>query len=263
MGSSSDGAQRYDDGVEGVRKMDTGYRSVCWLESRDALDEVGDEEPNMPLDDYRQKTQFAFEQLFSALIHYKELAKESIPPAFGASANGEDEWREAHEAWEEENLQEIESALAKQREYLTLTDSQAAIAGAILQLAFMGIRQFSNCNARPAGVPEGIPHAAAITPYYGGRDVFGLPIGLIIYAGRNQHHHMDEELRSPSKEIVRHLAEYKVRLYRPDEEPPPYIDPAFDLDVFESRSIAHNVLSILKWNSVDEVFADLEGATNC
>lgn len=214
------------------------------------------------MNEYRQKTEFAFEQLFSALAHYKKIAKESIPPAFGASAKDEEEWRSAHAAWEEQNQQEIENALAKQREYLTLTDSQAIIAGAILQLAYIAIRRFSKCGERPANLPEDIPTPAASVAFCGGREVFGLPIGLVIYAGRNQHHHMDEELRSPNRQIIRHLAEYKVRLHRPDEDLP-YIDPAFDLDVFQDRSLAHNVLAILGWESVDDVFADLEATTTC
>lgn len=216
-------------------------------------------EGNSP-DDVATPHRFALEQLFEALNFYRDLARQSVPPAYFGNASDRAAWLRDHQAWEQKNEAAIHAALERQREYFSLTESHAAIAGAILQLAYISIRQASACAARPSDLPDSLPTPNAAVRFCIGRKVFGLPLGLIVYAGRNQHHHMDEQLRSPNMEIVQWLSEYKVREAHPDAEALPYRDPAFDLDVFAGRSIAHNILSILGWESAASVLEDLQAA---
>lgn len=203
---------------------------------------------------------FALEQLFGALNFYRDLARRSIPPAYFGNATDREAWLRDHQAWEQRNDAEIRAALALQRRYFSLTESHAAIAGAILQLAYISIRQASECTASPDDLPASIRIQNPAVKFCIGRKVFGLPLGLVVYAGRNQHHHMDEGLRSPNVEIIRWLSEYRVREAHPDAEPLPYRDPAFDLDVFAGKSVAHNIISILGWDSAESVFEDLQAA---
>ena len=87
-----------------------------------------------------------------------------------------------------------------------------------------------------------------------GRHVRNIPIGLIVYAGRNQFNHWDEEcLREPNQFIFEKLCVIesitkKGTFYR---------DPAFDLATQSLLSYADNIRSILKWNDYDAYSNDM------
>lgn len=74
--------------------------------------------------------------------------------------------------------------------YFDLKFSEATFAGAPLQVAAMGIRYFSRNTSIPASCASVVPaRVKAAVPFCIGRELHGLPIGLIIYDARNQYNH--------------------------------------------------------------------------
>lgn len=80
-------------------------------------------------------------------------------------------------------------------QYFDLKLSEATFAGAILQVAYMGIRIFSSNDRIPPNA-SGLVKASqkSAVPFCIGREIHGIPLGLLIYAARNQYGHWDEEM---------------------------------------------------------------------
>lgn len=99
--------------------------------------------------------------------------------------------------------------------------AREAIAGSILQIAFHAVKRYSQVEETPPSVVEferQIAECVANPPagkrprvrktfrfpveFCGGRQIGGMPIGLIIYAGRNQYCHAHETRLWPDTELV-------------------------------------------------------------
>src|SRR3990167_6929857 len=92
-------------------------------------------------------------------------------------------------------------------------------------------------------------------PFCTGRLVRGVPLGLIVYAGRNQHTHFeDQNLREPNVEVFRRLAMYHG-LGKADKQS--VVDPAFHLDTESITSFAHNITALIEWRSLDAYESDM------
>lgn len=77
-----------------------------------------------------------------------------------------------------------------------------AIAGAILQIAFMGMRHFPKAGVKNETVlfleerisgmdPSRKKSYSYLINYCVGREIVGIPVGLLIFAARNQYNHQD------------------------------------------------------------------------
>jgi len=67
-------------------------------------------------------------------------------------------------------------------------------AGGILQIAFMAIKFYSSNKSIPSSCATLVePKYKSAIPFCIGRECYGIPNGLIIYAGRNQFSHWDDE----------------------------------------------------------------------
>jgi len=80
------------------------------------------------------------------------------------------------------------------KKHFDLKFSAGVFAGSILQIAAMGIRYFS----RNKSIPESCKRIVSAKDktaiqFCIGKELYGLPIGLIIYAARNQYNHWDDE----------------------------------------------------------------------
>jgi len=75
--------------------------------------------------------------------------------------------------------------------YMSLKPSEAMLAGSILQTAYTGIRIFSKNQVVPS-IYAGLVQNSTARQFCVGKDRYGIPTGLIIYAGRNQFCHWDE-----------------------------------------------------------------------
>jgi len=188
------------------------------------------------IDTYISKTESAARKLFEGIQDYT-----SILDAIRRQAEFDTQSEQREEA--------IANSLRAQRQYSEEVFALATLCGAVLQLAAKAIEIYSTNSDVPRGL-ESIVGSGNSVRFCIGRETWGLPIGLIIMAGRNQHTHFNEtKLNRINLEIFDRLASYHGI--------PGYKDPAFDLDNPKFVSCAHNVTAILGWRSYDVYVTDL------
>lgn len=106
----------------------------------------------------------------------------------------------------EEEQERAKQYVEKAGEYFYLKFSEGTLAGAITQVAAAGIRLFSTNTEIPDDCSEFVPDTAkSAIPYCIGERKFGLPIGLIIYAARNQYSHWEEDPHKVTANVFRQL----------------------------------------------------------
>jgi hypothetical protein len=106
-----------------------------------------------------------------------------------------------------ENKAALDKYLEMAGKYFDLKFSEATFAGAIFQVAAMGIRYFSRNISIPQACADIVPSKFKnIIPFCIGRELQGLPVGLIIYAARNQYIHWDEEPHEVTKNVFTRLS---------------------------------------------------------
>ena len=128
----------------------------------------------------------------------------------------------------------------------------ATISGAVLQLAYMAIKQYSNHASAPEQFDALIKKNSPAEKFCIGREIRSIPIGLIIYAGRNQAAHYDDsDLREPNRSIFENLCN---RTSRAGKE---YRDPAYDLGNGITVSFAANITALLGWRSYNTYLDDM------
>ena len=89
------------------------------------------------------------------------------------------------------------------QKFFELQFSEAMFAGFILQTAHMAISLYSPCKAVPESCYTFVrPENTRTARFCIGKDRYGVPTGLIVYAGRNQYAHWDEEEHHPTNERV-------------------------------------------------------------
>jgi hypothetical protein len=91
--------------------------------------------------------------------------------------------------------------------YFKLKFSEGTLAGSIIQVAATGIRVFSKNETVPDYCADIVPSSAnKVIPFCVGDELFGLPVGLIIYAARNQYAHWEEDPFAITTKVFRRLA---------------------------------------------------------
>lgn len=199
---------------------------------------------------YLEETEKAAQQLFEGLAFYRQILQEDPRPVFVAdvSPDNEDAWRESLARWHKENKATIALSIQKQREYFGYTFSQGTLAGAVLQIAYMGISLFSNNTEVTEACRDFIRPNSKPAKFCIGRQIYDIPIGLIIQAARNQYNHWDEdELRNPAREVFNRIANASGK----------YTDPAFDVGNPMLQTYSHNVISLLGWRDYEEYATDM------
>ena len=136
------------------------------------------------------------------------------------------------------------------------------MAGAILQLAYTGIEKYGRSGSKPAGAMEfekGINEVIRTSEttrwsksgrpfelpekFCVGREIGLLPIGVIIYAARNQHHHPFEDRWNIVNEVVFNY------LHQGWPKPPN----GLSFDIYDERTFyAYSVLWVLGWVPQDD-----------
>lgn len=203
--------------------------------------------------EYLKETEHAVHQLFDGLAYYRKLLEEMPKPVFVTTIpfNGKDDWNKAFAQWYEENKKAIEKSHEKTRKYLGLSFSNATLCGSVLQIASMGISLFSKNNVIPDSCKSLVNEGQDAVRYCIGREVRGLPIGIVIYAARNQYNHWDDpKPRQITQVVFDGLAlghgHGSVR------------DPAFDLSNPNLNTYSHNILGLLEWHSYDAYQSDMQ-----
>lgn len=197
--------------------------------------------------EFLERTSSAAGHLFAAIDSYMQLLRGN--PVFTGSFSDEKQHKEAFKAWMVKNKVEIERGLAAEREFHAEKYALAILCGSILQVAATGIRLYSKNQEVPSEWKKVIKSNAE--RFCIGREVRGVPLGLVVYAARNQYNHPeDEKLREPSTTIFEKLATMHIdgKLCR---------DPAFDLKVRLRWNYPSNVISLLGWSDYEAYESDM------
>jgi hypothetical protein len=204
--------------------------------------------------EYFRETEPAVRNLFKNLEQYDAILKKINFPVFISPHTSEEASEGAFKKWQRKNRAAYKRAVERQREYLGYRFSIGTLCGSILQIAYMGISLYSRNRTAPSEVLSVIRPKAV--PFYIGRRVREVPIGLIIYAARNQYAHWDEEhLRDPVNEWVFNTLATKHGIKGAKE----IKDPAFDLSNKRILIYSANVFSILGWwDGYDTYIADMK-----
>lgn len=135
--------------------------------------------------------------------------------------------------------------------YFDLKFSEAMFAGAILQVAYMAIRLYSRNASIPTGCTSIVSSSQkSVIRFCIGKELHGVPTGLIVYAARNQYNHWDEQPHEVAKNVFGALsaAFYSNTL----------ADLAFDLPNPTINVYANEVLLVaLGWKSYDTYLAEM------
>lgn len=174
---------------------------------------------------YLHRTESATRKLLDGIESYVAVLKLAPRPVFAGSFSSDMGHRVALEQWLTENEEQVRLSLKAQREYSAESFALSTLSGCLLQVAAMGIQWFSSNTTVPPDFEGVIKPSSKPVAFCIGRRIRTVPIGLIIYAGRNQFAHLDETaLREPSATIFERLA--SEHGYPTDT---PFRDPAFDL----------------------------------
>jgi hypothetical protein len=200
---------------------------------------------------YLKKTESAVVKLFEGIDSYLKIPKVII---YTGDAEDKDAWQ----YWLNKNRASIQSSLKSQKEFFAESFALATMCGSLLQIAAMGIQLFSENKNILEELPANI--GSLITPknvkFCIGRVVSKLPIGLIIYAGRNQYNHMDLDasaFNKLNKAIFNHLAENYD-----DDTKEFFKDLAFDLENRLLINFSSNITALLGWRNYESYYSDMK-----
>lgn len=204
----------------------------------------------MAIREFLHQTRRATIAFFDGIQAYKALIwnPEVVPPVVW----GPDFDRQMAE-WFEENKEAVNRDLVQQRTYVEEYFALATLCGAVLHLAHHAIARFSdNIESSAPAICQRITNSR-IKKYCIGRIVRGVPLGLVVYTGRNQHAHIGEDLRSPNLEILEQLVEGSG-----EGGGSPWIHGSeFEYSSGNPESMAPDILELLQWESVKDYERDM------
>ena len=184
--------------------------------------------------EYLDKTESAVKILFDGIDAYSEVL------------------RNEHVQLAAENPEKFQAAFEAQRRFVAEYFALATLCGAVLQIAAKAIE----CYSKVDGVPEDCQDSFSgpkIRLFCIGRRVHDVPIGLVIYAGRNQAIHFnDEKPHQASEKIFRRLSVGNSSIKNKD-----LLDPSFNLSNPNLTIFADNITRLLGWRSFHEYDEDM------
>lgn len=200
-------------------------------------------------EDYLTKTNSAVRHLFSAAQTYLDTLKLGLQPTFISGLLPGPELEAQYAAWRIENAEALEKAKDARQTFREERFALDTLCGAILQIAEKGLEIYSENKDISSPWKDRIPKT--LTKFAVGREVRGVPLGLIVYAARNQHTHFnDRELRAASAGIFHNLAAVRGL-------DSPARDPAFDLENPALTSYAANITALIGWRDAEQYRKDM------
>lgn len=208
--------------------------------------------------DYLLRTESAARTLLDGIGAYVALLKQDPLPIFSGTFTDENVARDARCNWSTMEGEQIRRSLKSQREFFAESFALSTLSGCLLQVAAKGIELFS-CNTDvPEDLRPAIKSSKTAVRFCIGRSVRAVPIGLIIYAGRNQFAHLEErELREPNATIFDWLSWNHGGMVDGHIK-----DPAFNLQNEQVANFAGNITSLLGWRDYDAYVTDMKGLLN-
>lgn len=208
-------------------------------------------------EEYLKQTESAVVKIFEGIDAYFKILQNSHPPIYVGDAGDTLNQRPAYKNWVAANRDAIQSSLKAQREFSAESFALATLCGSLLQIAAMGIQWFSKNEEIPEALPEAlhplIQSRKKLINFCIGRKVRSVPIGLLIYAGRNQYNHMDDEKLNDLNTTVFNLLTLS---YEGVTEQFPK-DPAFDLENAILTNFSSNITALLEWRNYKSYCTDM------
>lgn len=204
------------------------------------------------IETYIAKTESAVRKLFEGIESYQMLLEPIPLMPYSKPQPGRAKQLDEYNAWREQNELAVKASKEARRKFSEESFAISVLCGAVLQVAEKAIE----CCSKNEHVPEsarplveqerhGISKVCKnIKRFCIGREVYGIPIGLIIYAGRNQHIHFNAR---PLMDINVNVFERLALRYEEEAG----AGSAFDLNNPHLVSCASNVTHILGWRSGD------------
>ncbi|BAV33394.1 hypothetical protein SCL_1080 [Sulfuricaulis limicola] len=198
--------------------------------------------------DYINQTASAVKHLFAGIDHYIQILRSAPTPVLITDNKQSDA---ILKSWITANQADIERSRDAQRKFFAEKHALATLCGSILQIASMAIRRYSKNESVPPEFLACIGTNKNAMRHCIGRRLREVPIGLLIYAGRNHYNHLEEgKLHEPNLTIfemmaTNHTYGFGIR------------DPAFDLHGNVGWNLPSNVTSILEWRAYERYEADM------
>ncbi|ENO81099.1 hypothetical protein B447_09403 [Thauera sp. 27] len=201
--------------------------------------------------EYLLRTESAVRILFSGIDSYLSILRKVTGITFVTSEPYGPKQDVEFAVWQTENADRLATARAAEQEFMAESFALDTLCGSVLQVAEKALELYGSNDEVPSGLPPTVKTQHA--KFCIGRVVRTVPLGLIIYAARNQHAHFnDDALREPSSSVFRLLA--TAHGYSKGEV---IIDPAFDLSNQGLLSFASNVTSLIGWRSYEQYASDM------
>jgi len=134
---------------------------------------------------------------------------------------------------------------------MSFDTAKATLSGAIIQVACSGLNQHSTETKIPKQLNITMDQKKA--KFCVGRAVYGLPLGLVVYAARIQYNHWEEGTpkNKTAKDVFMHLA----AAHQNDS----WHDLVYELDWPVQRPVTHYVLELeLKWRKYEDYILDMK-----
>ncbi len=199
--------------------------------------------------DYLQKTENAVRILFDGVDSYIQILSGIKPPGFVTHTHDESELDAKFAVWIKANASKLAKVREVQQEFLAESFALDTLCGAVLQVANKALELYSSNTVIPTHLSSDVKSGQA--KFCVGRSVRSVPLGLIVYAARNQHIHFnDGSLHKLSTRVFELLAtahDYGNGV----------VDPAFDLSNPLLVSYASNVLSLIEWEDYRKYEEDM------
>jgi hypothetical protein len=195
----------------------------------------------MAVQDYLDDTEVAVRHLFKGLDSYDSLRGPSI-------------WQYIDKTGQIRMTKaENEAFLADHIRSFNLEFARATLAGSLLQVAYNCLKQYSPGPDDPNVCAKfRVRSDTDAAKCCLGRQVHGIPIGLLIYAGRVQYNHWEDG--EPSNAMAKTVFDELLKAYYDDVT----FDLAYELDLPAPRPVAHYIVLIeLKWRSYDDYISDM------
>ena len=188
---------------------------------------------------FLKETEPAVKHMFAALVHYDLL---NPPRKEYYKKNGCVQARK-----------EVIKFMGRSITAMGLDMAKATLCGAIVEVAYSAIKQYSKNRAIPISCGKlDIPLDNDKVKFYVGREVHGIPLGLLIFAAREQYSNW--EAGTPSNPTAKGVFEHLRSVRKRDI----WQDLLYELDWPVKRPAPHYIIQKeLQWHAYDDYLADM------
>lgn len=201
--------------------------------------------------DYIKKTESAVRHLFNGIDEYRDVLRASPVPVFVSRTPPGPALDTEFETCARKNSEPQRLAKDAIKEYIAESFAIATLYGAVLQIAAKALEVYS----KNTNVPNHLSNVVkpSFAKYCVGRLVRTVPLGLVVYAGRNQHTHFNDKALN---KLNTSIFELLMTCHGIELEPNPR-DDNFDFSLPETASLATKVTWLIGWHNYDSYHTDL------